>query len=92
MSMISRAQSSGLSSNAYGSAGTSDVFACITRRLPPARPTQASCHNSTDQSPASGGCGRLQLEDVALLSGSILLFLLSLAMWFIRNPHRSQPA
>jgi inner membrane protein involved in colicin E2 resistance len=35
----------------------------------------------------------LQLEDVALLSGSILLFaLLSLAMWFTRNPHRSQPA
>jgi inner membrane protein involved in colicin E2 resistance len=35
----------------------------------------------------------LQLEDVALLSGSILLFaLLSQAMWFTRNPHRSQPA
>jgi inner membrane protein involved in colicin E2 resistance len=35
----------------------------------------------------------LQLKDVALLSGSILLFaLLSLAMWFTRNLHRSQPA
>ena len=35
----------------------------------------------------------LQLEDVALLSGSILLFaLLSLAMWFTRNLHRTQPA
>jgi inner membrane protein len=35
----------------------------------------------------------LQLEDVALLSGSILLFaLLSLAMWFTRNLHRSQTA
>ena len=35
----------------------------------------------------------LQLEDVALLSGSLLLFaLLSLAMWFTRNLHRSQPA
>ncbi|HEY4166807.1 MAG TPA: cell envelope integrity protein CreD [Reyranella sp.] len=35
----------------------------------------------------------LQLEDVALLSGSILLFtLLSLAMWFTRNLHRPQPA
>jgi inner membrane protein len=35
----------------------------------------------------------LQLEDVALLSGSLLLFgLLSLAMWFTRNLHRPQPA
>jgi inner membrane protein len=35
----------------------------------------------------------LQLEDVALLSGSLLLFgLLSLAMWFTRNLHRTQPA
>ena len=35
----------------------------------------------------------LQLEDVSLLSGSLLLFvLLSLAMWFTRNLHRSQPA
>ena len=35
----------------------------------------------------------LQLEDVALLSGSVLLFaLLSLAMWFTRNLHRTQPA
>ena len=35
----------------------------------------------------------LQLEDVALLSGSILLFaLLSLAMWFTRNLHRPQSA
>jgi inner membrane protein len=35
----------------------------------------------------------LQLEDVALLSGSLLLFaMLSLAMWFTRNLHRTQPA
>jgi inner membrane protein len=35
----------------------------------------------------------LQLEDVALLSGSLLLFaLLSLAMWFTRNLHRTEPA
>jgi inner membrane protein len=35
----------------------------------------------------------LQLEDVSLLSGSLLLFaLLSLAMWFTRNLHRTQPA
>lgn len=35
----------------------------------------------------------LQLEDVALLSGSLLLFaMLSLAMWFTRNLHRPQPA
>ena len=35
----------------------------------------------------------LQLEDVALLSGSILLFVvLSVAMWFTRNLHRTQPA
>jgi inner membrane protein len=35
----------------------------------------------------------LQLEDVALLSGSLLLFLvLSLAMWFTRNLHRPIPA
>jgi inner membrane protein len=35
----------------------------------------------------------LQLEDVALLSGSLLLFgLLSLAMWFTRNLHRTRPA
>jgi inner membrane protein len=37
--------------------------------------------------------GLLQLEDVALLAGSLLLFaVLSLAMWFTRNLHRSQPA
>jgi inner membrane protein len=35
----------------------------------------------------------LQLEDVALLSGSMLLFaMLSLAMWFTRNLHRPQAA
>jgi inner membrane protein len=35
----------------------------------------------------------LQLEDVALLSGSVLLFaMLSLAMWFTRNLHRRQAA
>jgi inner membrane protein len=35
----------------------------------------------------------LQLEDVALLGGSLLLFaMLSLAMWFTRNLHRPQPA
>lgn len=35
----------------------------------------------------------LQLEDVALLSGSLLLFaMLSLAMWFTRNLHRPQAA
>ena len=39
-----------------------------------------------------GGLYRLlQLEDVALLSGSLLLFaVLSLAMWFTRNLHRAQ--
>jgi inner membrane protein len=37
--------------------------------------------------------GLLQLEDVALLAGSLLLFaVLSLAMWFTRNLHRAQPA
>jgi inner membrane protein len=36
--------------------------------------------------------GLLQLEDVALLAGSLLLFaVLSLAMWFTRNLHRVQP-
>jgi inner membrane protein len=35
----------------------------------------------------------LQLEDVALLAGSVLLFsVLSLAMWFTRNLHRVRPA
>jgi inner membrane protein len=35
----------------------------------------------------------LQLEDVALLAGSLLLFtVLSLAMWLTRNLHRAQPA
>jgi inner membrane protein len=35
----------------------------------------------------------LQLEDVALLTGSIVLFaVLSVAMWLTRNIHRSQPA
>ena len=34
----------------------------------------------------------LQLEDVALLAGSLLLFtVLSLAMWFTRNLHRAAP-
>src|SRR4029077_5096566 len=34
----------------------------------------------------------LQLEDVALLGGSLLLFAtLSLAMWFTRNLHHTQP-
>ncbi len=37
--------------------------------------------------------GLLQLEDVALLAGSLLLFaVLSLAMWFTRNLHRVRPA
>jgi len=41
----------------------------------------------------SGLYGLLQLEDVALLAGSLLLFtVLSLAMWFTRNLHRAQPA
>jgi inner membrane protein len=41
----------------------------------------------------AGLYGLLQLEDMALLAGSILLFaVLSLAMWFTRNLHRSQPA
>jgi inner membrane protein len=36
--------------------------------------------------------GLLQLEDVALLAGSLLLFtVLSLAMWFTRNLHRARP-
>ena len=36
--------------------------------------------------------GLLQLEDVALLAGSLLLFaVLSLAMWFTRNLHRGLP-
>ena len=35
----------------------------------------------------------LQLEDVALLSGSLVLFaVLSVAMWLTRNLHRPQPA
>jgi len=37
--------------------------------------------------------GLLQLEDVALLAGSLLLFaVLSFAMWFTRNLHRAQTA
>jgi inner membrane protein len=37
--------------------------------------------------------GLLQLEDVALLAGSLLLFaVLSFAMWFTRNLHRAEPA
>ena len=35
----------------------------------------------------------LQLEDLALLSGSLLLFaVLSVAMWLTRNLHRHQAA
>jgi inner membrane protein len=41
----------------------------------------------------AGLYGLLQLEDVALLAGSLLLFaVLSLAMWFTRNLHRARPA
>ena len=41
----------------------------------------------------AGLYGLLQLEDVALMAGSLLLFaVLSLAMWFTRNLHRRQPA
>ena len=41
----------------------------------------------------AGLYGLLQLEDVALLAGSLLLFaVLSIAMWLTRNLHRSQPA
>jgi len=41
----------------------------------------------------AGLYGLLQLEDMALLAGSVLLFaVLSLAMWFTRNLHRSRPA
>jgi inner membrane protein len=41
----------------------------------------------------AGLYGLLQLEDVALLAGSLLLFaVLSLAMWFTRNLHRPRPA
>jgi len=37
--------------------------------------------------------GLPQLEDVALLAGSLLLFaVLSLAMWFTRNLHRAKAA
>jgi inner membrane protein len=37
--------------------------------------------------------GMLQLEDVALLTGSLVLFaVLSVAMWLTRNLHRPQPA
>jgi inner membrane protein len=37
--------------------------------------------------------GLLQLEDVALLTGSVVLFaVLSVAMWLTRNLHRQQPA
>lgn len=37
--------------------------------------------------------GLLQLEDVALLTGSVVLFaVLSVAMWLTRNLHRPQPA
>ena len=48
--------------------------------------------------PSSPACmadlyGLLQLEDVALLTGSLLLFaVLSIAMWLTRNLHRAQPA
>ena len=41
----------------------------------------------------AGLYGLLQLEDVALLTGSVLLFVvLSIAMWLTRNLHRAQPA
>jgi inner membrane protein len=41
----------------------------------------------------AGLYGLLQLEDVALLVGSVLLFaVLSVAMWLTRNIHRPQPA
>jgi inner membrane protein len=41
----------------------------------------------------AGLYGLLQLEDVALLAGSVLLFaVLSVAMWLTRNIHRAQPA
>ena len=41
----------------------------------------------------AGLYGLLQLEDVALLTGSVLLFaVLSVAMWLTRNLHRPQPA
>ena len=41
----------------------------------------------------AGLYGLLQLEDVALLTGSVLLFgVLSVAMWLTRNLHRTQPA
>jgi inner membrane protein len=41
----------------------------------------------------AGLYGLLQLEDVALLTGSVLLFaVLSVAMWLTRNIHRTQPA
>ena len=41
----------------------------------------------------AGLYGLLQLEDVALLTGSVLLFaVLSVAMWLTRNLHRRQPA
>jgi len=41
----------------------------------------------------AGLYGLLQLEDVALLTGSMLLFaVLSVAMWLTRNIHRTQPA
>jgi inner membrane protein len=41
----------------------------------------------------AGLYGLLQLEDVALLTGSVLLFaVLSVAMWLTRNIHRPQPA
>jgi inner membrane protein len=41
----------------------------------------------------AGLYGLLQLEDVALLTGSVLLFaVLSVAMWLTRNIHRAQPA
>lgn len=41
----------------------------------------------------AGLYGLLQLEDVALLTGSVLLFaVLSVAMWLTRNIHQPQPA
>jgi inner membrane protein len=40
----------------------------------------------------AGLYGLLQLEDVALLAGSVVLFaVLSVAMWLTRNLHRPQP-
>ena len=50
----------------------------------------ASCSTACWRASIAGLYGLLQLEEAALVSGSVLLFaVLSLAMWFTRNLHRT---